>query len=205
MASAQVPAITGISPLSGAPGATVTISGQNFDSEAAKNVVLVGSLRAGILEASVNLLKVLVPAGCSAGYITVTTNGLTARSQDLFIPQFVNSGVFNAASFTRPEAVFSIMPEYTEIIKAADIDMDGWPDILVASTYLQVFLNLHNGRFSEAVSFGLSPYNSGCLVDDFNMDGAIDLVFIDFIEKKLRFFINTGSPGTVSFETTAIS
>lgn len=202
--SAQVPAITAISPLSGAAGSTVNITGQNFSPESDKNFVRFGSVRAGILEASATMLKVLVPSGCGAGYIYVTVNGLTAFSHDLFIPSFNNAGVFNAASFTRPEPVFEILDASTEIIRAADFDGDGWPDLMVAKSSLQVFLNLHDGRFSEALNTGIGPYNSGCLLEDFNMDGKIDMVCIDYIQSRLRFFKNTSSPGAVSFEIMVI-
>ena len=77
------PVITGLLPNHAAPGAGVTITGQNFDARApGKNVVKFGLVEAIATAASATQLQVTVPADVSVGpvTVTVTTRGGTASA-----------------------------------------------------------------------------------------------------------------------------
>jgi hypothetical protein len=72
------PAITGISPLSGAPGTTVTISGRGFDTlfagPAAFGSTTLSGARASITYVSSTTLRAVVPAGARPGPIYILSN-----------------------------------------------------------------------------------------------------------------------------------
>ncbi len=78
------PTITNFSPVRGAAGATVTITGTNF-SEPAGIVVKFNEVTATITEATASSLTVIVPVGASTGRITITVNGVTLTSATNFI------------------------------------------------------------------------------------------------------------------------
>jgi hypothetical protein len=91
----KVPVITAINPVSAASGASVTITGTNFDAVAANNFVKFNGTLATITSASTTQLVVKVPAGGTSGNITVTnsvgiSNGiaftyLTTTSQSIYV------------------------------------------------------------------------------------------------------------------------
>lgn len=92
------PEITAFSPMSGFPGTVVTISGRYFDSEAAGNAVLIGSLPATIISATEVELEVLVPMGAASGPISTTTaGGTTETTQPFVVPVPVMLAIFPAS------------------------------------------------------------------------------------------------------------
>jgi hypothetical protein len=83
----KLPTIASFTPTSGLPGATVTITGTNFDANPANNLVTFGGIQATVTAASTTSLTTTVPASAvagTAGKITVTALGLTAISTDNF-------------------------------------------------------------------------------------------------------------------------
>lgn len=79
-ATPPAPAITGFSPSTGKPGATVTITGSNFGATVAENTVNFAGVQATVAAATSTSLSVAVPDGFSSGKITVTAPGGTATS-----------------------------------------------------------------------------------------------------------------------------
>ena len=77
----QVPTITSFSPTRGPVGTTVTITGTNFSTTAANNIVRFGSVRAVVSTASTTSLTVTVPSGSIHEFITITVGSLTASSK----------------------------------------------------------------------------------------------------------------------------
>ncbi len=71
------PVITGISPLSGFSGSSVTITGSNFGTVLEKNAVMFNGVLATINSVSATSIVVTVPANVTTGKITLTTNGAT--------------------------------------------------------------------------------------------------------------------------------
>ncbi|MES2518939.1 MAG: IPT/TIG domain-containing protein, partial [Bacteroidota bacterium] len=69
--TAQKPNIINFSPSSGAVGTSVTISGTNFNANAAQNVVFFGATKATVNAASTTSLTVTVPAGATFQPISV--------------------------------------------------------------------------------------------------------------------------------------
>ncbi len=88
--------ITDFNPKTGIVGTIVTITGTNFSSTAANDIVKFNGVIAIVTSASVTQLVVTVPSAASNGKITVTVNSATATSQADFtrVPStYVNSRI----------------------------------------------------------------------------------------------------------------
>ncbi len=87
---AQTPTITSFSPLSAKPGDVVTITGTNFNTTVANNVVFFGATKATVTGASASSLTVTVPSGATYAPVTVLNTGtsLAAQSSSKFTPVF---------------------------------------------------------------------------------------------------------------------
>lgn len=84
--SLGAPTITGVSPLRGSPGTSVTIVGTGFDTTAANDYVTFGDSQAQVLSASKGQLVVAVPPSAGSGKITVQTRyGQVTSTQDFFV------------------------------------------------------------------------------------------------------------------------
>jgi hypothetical protein len=74
------PTVTSFSPAYAPPGATVTITGTNFSTTPANNVVTINSIAANVTAATTTQLSITVPTTATTGKIVVTTNALTSSS-----------------------------------------------------------------------------------------------------------------------------
>lgn len=88
------PTISFFSPASGPVGTTVIITGTNFNTTSANNLVFFGATKAIVNAATATSLTVIVPGGASYQPISVSTGNLTAFSSRPFIPTFAGGGVF---------------------------------------------------------------------------------------------------------------
>jgi pectate lyase len=84
VAASASPSIASFSPTSGSVGASVTLYGANFSSQANSNGVKFNGTSALVTASSATALTVTVPAGASTGPITVTVGGKTATSASDF-------------------------------------------------------------------------------------------------------------------------
>jgi len=75
-----VPVITSFQNTRDTIGATVTISGSNFHSNASRDTVRFDGVEANVISASPNLLTVQVPDGTNSGPVTLKVNGQTATA-----------------------------------------------------------------------------------------------------------------------------
>lgn len=85
VAIAQVPTISSFTPASGAIGTPVVISGANFSTTAADNIVYFGAVKAVLQSAGSTTLTVIVPAGASYHPISVAVNNLIAYTVSPFM------------------------------------------------------------------------------------------------------------------------
>lgn len=74
------PAVTAIEPSAAAPGAEVTLRGENFAARPTDNTVRIGVLPMVVRSGDTNTLRVIVPDGAQTGPVFVRTLGGEARS-----------------------------------------------------------------------------------------------------------------------------
>jgi|GEM_PF-6922087 len=73
------PAITSISPQTGAAGTIVTITGNNFSATPSEDTVRINGIQADVTAASTTQLIASVPGNATSGSVTVTVNGQTSN------------------------------------------------------------------------------------------------------------------------------
>ena len=77
-------AISGFLPASGTMGAIVTITGTDFDTTPAGNIVKLNDLQAYVINATSTQLQVTIPEGAYSGKFSVTVNGSSVESSANF-------------------------------------------------------------------------------------------------------------------------
>jgi hypothetical protein len=201
------PTITSFAPLSGPIGTTVTITGSNFNATPSSNVVYFGAAKATVSAASTTSLTVTVPTGASYEPLTVTTGGLTAFSTKLFNVTFSDPGQFTAQAFgtTQPKSTGAANPV---AICAKDLDGDGKTDLaVIAGTDLLVYSNASTPGFPQfnqlTTSYTPDPldYPVTVAVGDLDGDGKPDLAVSMLYSAYIYIYLNTSTPGNISFST----
>ena len=196
------PTITSFSPTSGAIGSSVTITGTNFNTTAANNIVYFGATKATVTAATAFNLTVTVPTGANYQYISVTNSAtnLTAYSAQPFIPTF--SGSMNFAS--KIDFATGSSPYATAM---GDIDGDGIPDMVTANLSSNTVSIIRNTSTSGSVSFDAKvdiTTSTGpryITLVDFNGDGKLDIAVTASGSGSINVFCNTSTSGSISFAT----
>lgn len=80
--------ITSVAPASGLIGAPITITGTDFNTTPANNIVKFNNTTATVTASTTTTLSVTVPPGATTGKITVTIDGITATSAEDFTVVF---------------------------------------------------------------------------------------------------------------------
>lgn len=212
----NAPHLISVNPSISLPGTNLTLTGLNFSPTATNNLVHFGAVRAPVVAASSNSLTVTVPFGATFGPVRVTVNGLTTGSVTNFLPTFFGDGsaVTGTTLATGQNLAGGDGGHSTEI---ADLDGDGWPDLLVGNRYghtISLFRNLGTGNlltpgsFAPRVDFPAlvgntdNPY--GIVAADVDGDGKLDLIFTDRASHRIGIQRNqstAGTLGTSSFTT----
>jgi hypothetical protein len=168
----QIPAITGISPLSGPVGTSVTITGTNFSPTIADNLVTFDGVAATVSSASVSSLIVSVPAGASYNRIQVEVAGLVATSAQSFnvITTPVCTGVWSKMDYTTGSA-----PYFAAV---GDFNRDGHQDVAAVNYYsnsVSVMMGNGTGTLAPKVDYPVVNTPRCVAVGDFDGDGIQDL------------------------------
>jgi hypothetical protein len=200
------PTISSFSPASGPVGTSVTITGTNFNTIPANNIVFFGAVRANVSSATTTSLTVTVPAGTTYQPITVTVSGLTGYSSRPFVVTFPGGGQINSTSFgEKQDFVTGIGPN---AITFSDFDGDGKSDIATPNSNLSEFSSvsvLRNTSSSGNITFApKQDYVTGQITyaiasGDIDGDGKPDMVSTSAIDATFSIFRNTSSLGNISF------
>jgi 6-phosphogluconolactonase (cycloisomerase 2 family) len=202
---AQVPTITTFAPATGGIGTTVIITGTNFNTTPANNIVFFGATRATVSVGSSTSLTVTVPTGASYQPISVTNfaNGLTAYSSKPFNTTFPFCDTITSSSFVIKANLTTGSSPYS--VSTGDLDRDGKTDLAVVNNTSNTVSIFRNTGSSSTVSFaakldfttGTSPVSIS--LGDLNGDFRLDLVVANTNSNTVSVFSNTTSSGIVSF------
>ncbi len=200
------PIINSFSPQSGPIGAVLTITGSNFSSSLANNVVFFGAVRANVSSASTTSLTVTIPLGATYDPITVTTlnNNLTAYSKRPYHVTFPGAGPgFTPASFD--SYVNFAVGIHPHAISNVDLDMDEKPDFISpnydGSTYSMLKNNSNAGAliYSSNIEATTPGLPAGVVAADFDGDGDMDIAITSWNASNVSILKNISTSGTILF------
>ena len=204
--------VNGFSPASGPTGAvgstTVTITGTNFSTTAANNIVYFGAVQATVTASTTTQLTVTAPSGATWQPISVTVVGITAYSYSVanpFIPTFATKNSITAGDFAaKVDFVVGSSPYSVAI---GDLDGDGKPDLAVAnygSATVSVFRNtsttgsITTGSFASKVDFTTGTSPASVSIGDLDGDGKPDLAVANMSSNTVSVFLNVSTSGSIT-------
>ena len=200
----QTPVITSFSPLSAVQGASVTITGNNFNTSPAGNFVYFGSIRATVSSATANTLVVTVPPGATYAPITVTNGHLTAISSKKFSTLFNGSEVFTPESFAaKLDSATGHTSGHSEVY-FADFNKDNKLDVLISGANgFTIFRNISTGNGEVALApkqdFFTSYFSRKISFADMDGDGLQDVLLTDW-GTRAAVARNISSGSVIAFE-----
>lgn len=105
---------------------------------------------------------------------------------------FRNDGNNKFTDVTKQSLINSSAISYGLGICAADINLDGWPDLYVGNDFHEndyLYLNQHNGTFKEALNDHImhtSQFSMGVDVADINNDAYPEIISVDMLPSDPR-------------------
>ena len=207
-----IPIITSFSPASAKPGDVVTLTGNNFNTTAANNIVFFGATRATVTAATATTVTATVPFGATYAYITLLNagTGLSASSISNFTPAYSPAKTALTATDFLPNVDFST-GQNPYPVAIGDLDGDGRPDLAVAnsnSSSVSVFRNVSSvgsigaGSFAAGQDFTTGANPNSIAIGDLDGDGKPDLAITNYSSNTVSVFRNisvTGNLGAGSF------
>ncbi|SJZ63166.1 FG-GAP-like repeat-containing protein [Sediminibacterium ginsengisoli] len=205
-AVAQVPAITNISAQSAINGSSFTVTGTNFNTTPANNIVYIGKQRATVTASTATSLTVTAPSGGTYGKITVlnTATQLQCESQSFFSTRFPPArNSLSGADFTSI-GTLSDAGGGLQLVASGSLDLngDGKPEMISlnpAASEISVFPNTSSGgtvSFGTPVAVAMSNFCTKLAIADMDADGRKDLVLMAPNAGYILIFLNTGDIST---------
>jgi gliding motility-associated-like protein len=207
------PTITSFTPTSGPVGTTVTITGTNFNTTVANNIVFFGATKATVTAATATSLTVTVPVGATFDNIIVVNMGssLLAHSNANFTPTFTpNKNSIATTDFDpKIEIATGTGTTWPYQVALGDIDGDGKADLVVANranSTVAVFRNTSTSgtvSFATRQDFSTAQEPRGLALVDLDGDGKLDIATTGGNLNQVAFTVlrNTSTSGTISFAT----
>jgi len=164
----NAPTIASFTPGSGAVGASVSISGSNYNGTTpGSNVVKFNGVSANVIAATAIQLTVTVPVGATSGAITVTVGGNIATSSSSFT--VIPASAPTIASFAPTAAnvgnsVIITGTNYSPTPANDSVKFGGISAAVTAATTTQLTVTVPPGASSGAISVtvgGLTAYSGG--------------------------------------------
>lgn len=208
---AQRPKINSLSTYSAPIGHVITITGENFGTDASDLAIFFGAVKGTIQSITSQVIEVEVPAGAMHDNVSVvnTSNGLIGYSAKRFFPAFGGTSPFTAADLDAEED-FTTKDGIKEMC-LCDFDGDGKIDVSTVHddasvTTISTFRNTSTGagdiNFASAVNTSVLTETLHNACGDLDGDGKPDLVVTESSSSDAQLFIflntSTGS-GSISF------
>ena len=197
-----VPRITSFTPHTGAPGAVVSIKGENFNAIPDSNIVYFGSVKGEVISAASDLITVKVPTGATHAPLLLICNQLTAQTSLPFLPS-MKSAVSKVV--LTPVGEFACGNEPLSIA-SGDLNGDGKPDLIVSNYYypstISIFKNTSvNGSvsFAPKIDYSGSNSNGRVCVSDMDGDGKLDVILNSYSDKVVV-YKNIGNNSDIALE-----
>jgi hypothetical protein len=200
------PHVESFVPLKAKTGDEIIISGRNFNSTIDSNIVYFGSVKAQVISASPNQLKVVVPSGKTLSKISVFNAGtkLTGFSKTSFIGVFESKNAITKADI-EPSKGF----DFNKFV-LFDINNDGKSDLfgITPDDNSHSFKELRNSSSTDDLQFNSVPsyilrrlgiINANDItIADIDLDGKPDFILADSITNQIHIGLNTSK--TIFFQ-----
>lgn len=211
MLKAQIPTISDFAPKSGKVGTAVTITGSNFNTIAANNIVYFGATKAVVTSATTTSLFVLVPVGASYEPLTVlnTTTHLMALSAKSFNVTF-SCGEISPTSLLPYDAIIAcgaFAATFGDLDGDGKVDMVFVLDVGLGQWIMSIYRNnstdgsIIKSSFSDKVDFTIAgnkaygPYKLA--LGDIDGDGKLDIVVVNTLG-YVSVFRNASTMGSIT-------
>lgn len=205
------PQLLSVQPLAGIPGSSITITGSNFNSDAAKNRVLLGQVEAEVITATQNTLQVKVPTGAGMHALEVMNleTGLQVRSNQRFTVTYPDRTVFDS-TLMGPSILITEQEQEPRFLQLADFNRDGKLDIFGAYDMTSLVLR-QNKSSTDSIAFGgllkipvqgeIGYDNLKARAADLDGDGWLDLITVsnDGFAGEVNIFRNNAIADSLSF------
>ncbi|MFY0689328.1 MAG: VCBS repeat-containing protein [Cyclobacteriaceae bacterium] len=204
VAPTPVPSITSFTPTAGPIGTTVTITGEDFSSTAADNIVYFGGAKATVNQATTTELSVSIPAGSNYAPISLTVNGRTTVSKKWYTSTFDGGHVYTNSFESKGAANVT---EAVGTVISADFDGDGKMDIVSTpgtnsiSIYRNTSTESGTMSFETGSSFDAAAKPKDLAFGDLTGDGVMDIVSVLTLSNSVRVFKNNSTTSSWSFTT----
>jgi len=206
------PTITSFSPTSAKTGTSVTITGTNFNTTAANNIVFFGATQATVTAATATQLTVTVPTSATYAPISELNTGsqLACYSLSNFNPIYSPSktGIVSADFAAKVDFTLGAATAFQIPLAISDLDGDGKPDLVSANglaNTVSVFRNtstsgsISSGSFASPVNFASGSGHLSIAIGDLDGDGKPDLAVVNLSDNTVSVFRNTSTTGNISF------
>lgn len=168
------PVITNFSPTGGKDGTIVTITGSNFSTTLADNIVKFNGTTATVTAATATSLSVTVPAGASTGKIAVQVKGINTNSTSdftIFLQPTISG--FSPISGPIGNTVVINGTNFSTTLSNTVVKINGVQATVNSGNATQLFISIPNGATSGKITVETNGFQAISSTLDFIVHGTI--------------------------------